>query len=150
MMKRILGAIAFATGVAYYTPLAIPPDIPPTPADDVCMAWVVHDEARGESVAGQRAIIDIVLKRMEKRHLTACEVVKEKFQFSGYKRGMEIKLHENVSEKELAILYELYKMPPVVKSSEYFHAQYVKPTWRSKFERIKQIGKHIFYKEKEK
>ncbi len=114
--------------------------------DTLCLAWVVQDEARGEPVKGQKAVLDVVLKRMEVRHLSACEVVKQPSQFSGYKQGMEIKLYENVSLESLTKLHELCKMEPVVKNSEYFHAQSTKPSWRNKMKRVVQIGKHIFYR----
>lgn len=130
--------------------LSIPDAVKQPTSDDICLAWVVKDEARGESQRGQKAVLDVVMKRMETRKLTACEVVKQPKQFSGYKQGTELRLHENVSEEDLTKLYELYRMEPVVKNSEYFHAEYVKPAWRKKYERIKQIGKHIFYNQKEK
>lgn len=134
--------------------LSIPSHVQPISDDFICTAWVVQDEARGESLKGQRAVLDVVLKRMKTRKLSACAVIKQDKQFSGYKNGMELKLHKNVSEESLTKLDKLFKMEPVVKNSEYFHAEYVKPTWRHEMKRIVQIGKHIFYykvdKQKEK
>lgn len=145
-MRWILGLLLFCV----CTDLAVPPPIKPLPDDDLCLAWVIKDEARGEPLKGQRAVLDVVLKRMEVRKLTACEVVKESKQFSGYKPGMEFKLHKNVDEKDLTRLYNLRKMNPVVEQSTYFHAEYVKPDWRHKMKRILQVGKHIFYVQKDK
>lgn len=145
-MRTLLGLLLFCI----CTDLASPKPLKPILDDDLCLAWVIKDEARGESLRGQRAVLDVVLKRMETRKLSACAVVKEPKQFSGYKPGMELVLHKNVDEKDLTRLWELFKMSPVVSQSTYFHAEYVKPDWRHKMKRLLQIGKHIFYQQKEK
>lgn len=132
------------------TSVSLEAPIKPLPADDLCLAWVIQDEARGESLRGQRAVLDVITKRMEVRKLSACEVVKEKSQFSGYKPGMTFELHKNVQEKDLTRLYELRKMSPVVEQATYFHAEYLQPSWKLKMRRLLKVGKHVFYKPKEK
>ena len=105
------------------------------------MAWVIHDEARGESLKGARAVMDVILARMQQRKQTACEVVKEPSQFSGYRPGVFLKI-----TKEMLTRYAIVsKMSPVAAECEYFHATYVHPVWRIKLKRCKQVGKHIFY-----
>jgi spore germination cell wall hydrolase CwlJ-like protein len=138
------------------TTLAVPPKAPDAPiakvisSDDICFAWVIHDEARGEPLTGQRAVYDVVKHRMTTRNLTACEVVKQKHQFSGYRRGMRLKADDAMLER----LGEVRKVKPVVPNASYFHSKQVKPTWASKMKRIFSIGGHVFYrnnpKEKQK
>jgi N-acetylmuramoyl-L-alanine amidase len=109
-----------------------------------CLAWVIHDEARGEPQKGARAVLDAILTRMKKRNKTACEVIAEPRQFSGYKPYIEFK----VDDKMIASYEAIQKLPPVVAGCDYFHARSVSPAWRHKMTPCKQVGNHIFYKEK--
>lgn len=129
------------------TPLAVPSKVPLAPAitiDDICLAWVIDNEARGESILGQRAVLDVVKNRMATKKLTACQVVKEPYQFSGYHKGMKLK----ATKEMLHRLDDVSKMKPVVPSATYFHAKYVRPSWAAKMKRILTIGRHIFFAER--
>lgn len=108
---------------------------------DVCMAWVIHSEARGEPPKGQRAVMDVVLRRTEIRKKTVCEVVKESGQFSGYKHGMELAADEEMLQR----LRDVRRIPPVAPYASYFHSKQVKPSWRTKMKRVLSIGGHVFY-----
>lgn len=129
--------------LTYSITLTAPPQVLVRPvSDEACLAWVIHDEARGESLRGARAVLDAVLIRMKQRKKTACEVVKEPAQFPGYRDGSFKSINQ-----EMLTRYEVAsKMSPVVANCPFFHATYVSPVWRWKMERCKQIGKHIFYK----
>lgn len=143
-MLRTLVALVLAL---VCTELATPKRLPESRyAEDVCLAWVVHDEARGEPLKGQRAILDVVMKRMKKSGKTACQVVKKKKQFSGYTKGKLLR----ANHEQFMRLQELRKMKPVVPEATHFHATYVKPTWAARMKRVRQVGKHIFFKEKQK
>ncbi len=116
-------------------------------ADDRCLAWVLWSEARGEPLEGARAVYDVIHTRMKIRKLSACQVVRQKFQFSGYKPGMTLKVDENAWDR----LTKVRQMKPVASGAEYFHATYVQPIWAVEMKRIKQVGNHIFLrKPKEK
>ncbi len=126
------------------TELTAPPELKHSDMkEDVCLAWVMYDEARGESVEGQRAVIDVILARTKSRHLSICAVVMERGQFSGYHPGVFSK----VDNSQLTQLYRVRRMPPVAENAEFFHSEDVKPTWRMKMKRMLQIGRHIFYKQ---
>lgn len=150
-MRRLLSVVVLCTSLVTNT-LATPPHIPMAKAitrDDICMAWVINDEARGEPVRGQRAVYDVVKHRMEIRKLTACEVVKEPYQFSGYHRGMRL----TATEEMLQRLSKVRRIAPVASNATYFHSNKVRPKWAHKMKRILTIGKHAFYmprKQKEK
>ena len=117
---------------------------PPLP--DICMAWILSSESRGSNIYEQRAVYDVVRTRMWERELTSCEVLKQPFQFSGYRKGMKIV----VSKEDLTRLENVRKIDPVVQGAEYFHASSVRPYWVNKMERVKKVGKSVFYKLKEK
>lgn len=152
-MKKVALALLLSFVTAS---LAVPANVPiarvPVVShEDVCLAWVVDDEARGEPIRGQRAVYDVVKHRMATRKLTACEVVKERGQFSGYHQGMRMRATEEMLQR----LKKLRRIAPVVSNASYFHNSTVKPTWASKMQRILTIGRHIFYgprkfKEKQK
>lgn len=131
--------------------LAIPPEVikepyKRPPSDSECMAVAIHDEARGEPVKGMRAVLDTILARMKKRNKTACEVVLEHKQFSGMKPYMLFDIPE-----EIITNYEkVARLPPVVRGCDYFHATHASPKWAKEMTICKQVGKHIFYKEKKK
>ena len=127
-----------------YPPLATPAKTPVALRSDdpICLAWVVDSEARGEPLQAAKAVYDVIQHRMLVRKKTACEVVKEAHQFSGYHKGM----HLHVDDLMLTRVEKLRKMAPVVRDCGYFHAVYVKPAWRLKMQKCKQIGGTIFYK----
>jgi len=140
-MRWLLLLLALVT-----VPLKVPPAVPEPKApayseDDVCMAWAIHDEARGEPKQGQKAVYDVIKHRMKARNMTACEVVKQPSQFSGYKRGMKLVTDEAMLQR----LDEVSKMRPVVPNADYFHAKHVQPYWASKMKKVLTVGKHVFY-----
>jgi spore germination cell wall hydrolase CwlJ-like protein len=139
--------------VAVCSQVATPPPMPPVPSPVVaitpsirCMAWVIHDEARGEPLRGAKAVLDVVRTRMKKRKKTACQIISAKKQFSGYRRGV----FDNVTDKMLARYFEADRMAPVMRGCEYFHANYTLPAWSNDMVRCGRVGAHVFYKEKVK
>ena len=113
-------------------------------SDRACLAWVIDSEARGESLRGARAVLDVVLARSKNRKLTPCEVVAQRRQFSGYRPGV----FNNISEEALTRYEVVRKMAPVAASCQYFHATYVSPPWITGMRRCTKVGNHIFYKPK--
>ena len=91
-------------------------------------------------------MLDTITRRMYLRGLTSCEILKQPGQFSGYKKGQEIR----VSADSLTRLYSLYKVKPVAPKAEYFHASTMEPWWASKMDKIGKIGYSVFYKSKNK
>lgn len=145
-MKKVLLAILLAV---ICSPLAIPGKVvynpvPKQPTSWQCMAWVVHDESRGEPLKGSRAVLDVVLKRMKDTGKKACEVIAQPSQFSGYHSSAPYRVSKEAVERFVRVA----KMRPVTVECKYFHAEYVHPEWATKMTKCFQIGKHIFYKEK--
>jgi spore germination cell wall hydrolase CwlJ-like protein len=144
-MLRVLLAILLAI---VCSPLASPQKVrytsDPKPKAYQCLAWVVHDESRGEPLRGSRAVLDAVLKRMKDSGKAACEVIAEPSQFSGFYPEAPY----DVSKEALQRFVAVAKMKPVTVECKYFHAVYVHPAWANKMTKCFQVGKHIFYKEK--
>lgn len=150
-MKKVLLTLLLAL---WCTELAIPATIvhkpiealKRPPSESECMAMAIYREARGESLRGQKAVLDAIHTRMRQRHLSACEVVMEYKQFSGLKKYMLFDI-----PKEALTNYEnVVKLPVVVKDCAYYHATYVRPEWANKMIICKQLGLHIFYKNPER
>lgn len=111
--------------------------------EDMCKALTIYKEANTESLAGKRAVLDVIQTRMRKQNKTACQIIKQPKQFSWHKRGM--KLH--ATKDMLTTFYRIDKMAPVYKNAEFFHNTSVKPNWKG-LKRIGKIGGHIFYERK--
>lgn len=142
-MRWALAVLLLAVCSTLATPRTIPPaPVPVISSETKCAAWVTWDEARGEPLKGARAVLDAVIARMHKRNKTACEVVKERYQFQGYKPGIT----KEIPDEALTRYEAVRKMPPVTANCEYFHATHVHPAWSFKMRRCKQVGNHIFYK----
>jgi len=138
-----------------------------------CLAMNIYHEARSESLAGQYAVADVTLNRMQDRRYpsTICGVVeqavlsqwgldrgleipkKNMCQFSWYCDGLSDEPLETYSwlrAKDIAHDMMYYsKHNGLTEGSTHYHANYVNPTWsyHEKMRLIGRIGDHIFYKE---
>lgn len=119
----------------------------------LCLAKTIYWEARGESIRGQYAVASTVLNRVKsKKHPnTICKVVYQRNQFS----WTHIHKHDRISEplawqvaKVVATAAIEGLVPDLTHGATYYHADYVRPSWRKKFQKTIKIGKHIFYKTK--
>lgn len=146
-MRRVASVILAATMFLASKTLATPPNVPPSPVrhtipkDDVCLAWAIDDEARGEPARGQKAVYDVIQHRMTVQNMTACEVVKQPKQFSGYRRGKKLVADGVMLQR----LDKVRKMPPVVPNAWFFHSKKVRPSWAAKMKKVMTIGLHSFY-----
>lgn len=103
---------------------------------------VVAAEARGECFEGQAAVAEVIYNRCISRDMTACEVVLQKGQFAKPYNGT---VSEDIKQAVAAVFdYGVLNLD----GAEYFHADYVNPSWADDMELICQIGGHFFYKEK--
>lgn len=101
---------------------------------------VVAAEARGESFEGQAAVAEVIYNRCINRCLSVEEVIWADKQFA-YPYGGEIS--QDTKEAVAAVFdYELLNLD----GAEYFHADYVLPSWAEDMEEVCRIGNHIFYK----
>ena len=112
-------------------------DLPPPQA--VCIAQVVHAEARGESVLGQRAVGHVIINRSKKLKKTPCEIIRQPGQF-------QVKLKQRYRgeswRKAYSVAYNLGK--DVTGGALYFVKRGVQVTWNARI--TTSIGHHNFYK----
>lgn len=109
----------------------------------MCKALTIYKEANTESLAGKRAVLDVIQNRMKRQNKSACLIIKQPKQFSWHKSGM--KLH--ATKDMLTTFYRIDKMTPVYKNAEFFHNTSVHPNWKG-LRMVGKIGRHIFYERK--
>lgn len=101
---------------------------------------VVAAEARGESFEGQAAVAEVIYNRCMNRGQSVEQVIWADKQFA-YPYGGEIS--QDTKEAVAAVFdYELLNLD----GAEYFHADYVLPSWAEDMQEVCRIGGHIFYK----
>lgn len=124
-----------------------------------CLAKNIYFEAASEPFEGKVAVAQVTINRAEsgKYPSDICGVVYQKnvvygkviCQFSWYcESGPTVRHNEYYKESmEVAkkVLLENFRLSSL-KNAYYYHADYVKPNW--KLPKITQIGRHIFYGQK--
>jgi len=123
-----------------------------------CLAEAIYFEARGESGECQAAVAQVVLNRVSsglypaticgvvyqnRRHYNAC-------QFSFACAGKSLRIDEpDAWRQAVRIAGEVTNGKTYVSDiggSTHFHANYVRPRWARRLEKMDVIGHHIFYK----
>jgi hypothetical protein len=117
-----------------------------------CLAGAVYFEARGEELAGQLAVAQVIINRTEDGRFprSYCGVVRQKGQFS-FMRGQhmpKVRGSSEAWERAVAIAQIAHKGLWESQAGEavYFHARYVRPGWSQTKTRLAQIDTHIFYR----
>lgn len=121
-----------------------------------CLAQAIYYEAATEPESGKRAVAQVVLNRM--RHpaypSTVCGVVYEgwskrvcQFSFTcdgSLRRAPMASLWKDANRIATEMLAGGTAQD--VGSATHYHADYVLPGWAMKMGKLKQIGRHIFYR----
>ena len=123
-----------------------------------CLAAGVYHEARGERVAGQKAVAQVILNRVRNPAYpnTICGVVyqnqhrRNSCQFSfacdGIRDRIRSAKHWRTAKRIANDAIDGRFWLASVGSSTHYHADYVWPRWRRKMKRLTKIGRHIFYR----
>lgn len=130
----------------------------------MCMALNIYHEARGESLAGQIAVSQVVMNRVASPRFpdTVCGVVKQakyhawsdipirnKCHFSWWCDGLSDKPQDDEAMLRATILAQNILEGRITNISEgatHYHANYVMPYWADEMTQVLQIEQHIFYK----
>ncbi len=132
-------------------------DVDHAAAEERCLDEAVYFEARGEPEAGQAAVAQVVLNRVESGHYPAsiCGVVHQQrrrrnaCQFSFACRGNTLRVAEPVSWRTaVRIAHEALlggDYSAEVGGSTHYIADYAHPRWARTLQRMDVIGHHIFY-----
>ncbi|MFM7404138.1 MAG: cell wall hydrolase [Erythrobacter sp.] len=117
-----------------------------------CLAGAVYFEARGEELAGQLAVAQVVINRTEDGRFprSYCGVVAQPGQFS-FMRGSRmpsIPTRSAAWQRAVAVARiahdELWESE--AGNAVFFHARSVRPGWSRAKTRLAQIDTHIFYR----
>ena len=126
-----------------------------------CLTEAIYFEARGEPAAGQIAVAQVILNRVDSPLYpdTICDVVYQnaemlnRCQFSFACDGREEAMDESeayadavvAAKKAMGCDSTCRENKGGIASSTFYHANYVEPSWSKVFERTGTIGRHIFY-----
>jgi hypothetical protein len=126
-----------------------------------CLALNIYFEARNEPYEGQIAVAHVVLNRVSDPRFpeTACEVIRQggarerhRCQFSWWCDGLSDRPKNNAkwaTSKALAEAVYWGRSTDPTAGALWYHADYVSPYWGRVFRRYRQIGRHIFYLDRE-
>ena len=128
----------------------------PAPADLTdemrCLAGAVYFESRGEPLAGQLAVAQVVINRSESDRFPSsyCGVVFQRAQFSFVRGGAMPRINTGSAAwaraTKIARIAHQGLWDSEAGDALYFHASYVKPGWARKKTRRAAIKTHIFYR----
>lgn len=115
-----------------------------------CLAGAIYFEARGEPLAGQLAVAEVVVNRAASGRFPAsyCGVVTQKSQFSFVKGGRmpSAPTGSDTYRRAKAIAQIAHRdlWSSEAKDAQFFHATHVSPGWNKK--QAARIGNHVFYR----
>jgi spore germination cell wall hydrolase CwlJ-like protein len=116
-----------------------------------CMAQNIFFEAGTESMLGKIAVGQVTVNRVKIGHWgeTVCEVVNFKNQFSWTNRDdisidKDSRNYKDSVSAAKKVLQEHTRLR-ILRSALFYHADYVRPNWADKNQKIVKIEKHIFY-----
>lgn len=124
----------------------------PLSSEMECLAGAIYFESRGEPVAGQLAVAQVVVNRAESNLFpeSYCGVVYQRSQFSFVKGGTMPRIKRGSSAwkqaKAVARIAHEGLWDSQAADSLYFHAKYVRPSWSRKKVARATINTHIFYR----
>jgi len=112
----------------------------------LCLALVIHHEARGETETGKRAVAEVVLNRVASPNYpdTICGVVFEPHQFSHIKRSLKADVKPQLALARKLLRGDLPRVLP--RGTTHYHNKSVSPTWAAVMKVVTQIGNHVFYR----
>lgn len=130
-----------------------------TPANalraQTCLTQAIYYEAGFESLAGKRAVAQVVLNRMKHPAFpsSVCGVVYQGYrdricQFSFTCDGALFRKPQRAAWAEsesVAAAALAGHVEPEVGTATHYHADYVSPYWAPKLSKIAKLGAHIFY-----
>jgi spore germination cell wall hydrolase CwlJ-like protein len=124
-----------------------------------CLATAVYFEARGESLKGQKAVAEVIMRRTRQpgRPKTVCGVVYEgSWRSTGCQFSFTCDGFSDVVRDGSAWARARRAASAVLRSggrgrfsrgATHYHANYVTPYWASSMRRVARIGTHVFYRE---
>ena len=141
--------VAVALAVACSSAMAVP-----YAKQAKCMADNLHHEARGESLAGIKAVANVVMNRVASKRYpnTICKVVYQRKQFS-WANGLvaqPVRVAYTAKVMKVVAMVVAGRLKDNTKKATHYHTKAVKPYWAKHKTRTVVIGFHIFYRKKQR
>ena len=112
----------------------------------------VYHEARGEGVAGMKAVAAVTLNRARQKGATVCDTVYayKQFSWANTAKGRNKPIKGDTS-KVYAVVAQAMSgtMLDITDGATHYHTHAVKPVWRKALDKIAVINNHIFYRKKQ-
>lgn len=137
--------VAYPTLAAAVADQSIPSD---TDADLRCLAGAIYFESRGEPLAGQLAVAEVILNRTQSRRFggSVCDVVTQKGQFSFVRGGRVPSAPANDDWRTaMAVAKVALKNAWESDASKALYFNH-RSAGRNGTTRIASIGNHVFYR----
>lgn len=114
-----------------------------------CLAGAIYFEAKGEPLAGQLAVAQVILNRAKSGRFarSVCGVVTQAGQFSFVRGGRVPSIGDNAHYRTAIAVAQVAlgdHWDSSASDALYFHARRVAPGWR--MQKIASIGNHVFYR----
>jgi spore germination cell wall hydrolase CwlJ-like protein len=120
-------------------------------SEQECLANAVYFESKGEPLAGQLSVAEVVLNRAKSGRFASsvCGVVKQRGQFSFVRGGRLPAVPRSSAAWKKAVAIARIAQDDLADSPAsralFFHATRVRPAWRG-LKRVATVGNHIFYR----
>jgi N-acetylmuramoyl-L-alanine amidase len=126
-------------------------DLPKLPmtAEATCMATAVYWESKGEPLAGQLAVAQVIMNRVKSGRWadSVCGVVYQKQQFSFINDGRSdrpVEAGSWATAQAVAMIAMSDSWAAIVPGATSFHASRINPGWN--LPRLGAVGRHVFYR----
>jgi len=116
-----------------------------------CLADNLHYEARGESMAGIRAVASVVLNRVASKRWpnSICKVVYQSKQFSwanDYRARNPMLVAYTQKVQRVVVKAMAGRLKDNTRQATHYHTIAVYPKWASRLKMTEVIGFHVFYR----
>ncbi len=122
-----------------------------------CLAEALYFEARGESLAGQIAVAEVILNRVDSPRYpnSVCGVIRQgeanggACQFSYRCDGRSDQPTETTAYERMGkVAWAMLEGRPrtLTNKATHYHATRVNPSWASRMRKTAEIGDHVFYR----
>lgn len=123
-----------------------------------CLAEAIYFEARGEPIAGQVAVAEVILNRVDAGNYPSsiCGVVNQgtgrlhACQFSYTCDGLPEAVNNRAAWDTAGKIAQLLidgAPRALTAAATHYHADYVNPYWAKVYPQTAKVGRHIFYKQ---
>jgi spore germination cell wall hydrolase CwlJ-like protein len=118
----------------------------------VCLGLNIYWEARNQNVAGQLAVAQVTMNRVNDPRYPddVCEVVYDHKQFSWYWDGKSDTPKEKKAWEKAMIVASAAlhgSRHAELQGVTHYHAVYTQPYWKNYMTKVTMIGAHVFYVE---